>query len=57
MVYSLSQIQGQPWIPWQIFCLYNDECDKKYKVYTDMDSDGKTEIITDINCTIAIAKA
>ena len=28
----------------------NDNCNKKYKVYTDTDSDGKTEIITDINC-------
>ena len=27
-----------------------DDCNKKYKVYTDTDSDGKTEIITDINC-------
>ena len=25
-------------------------CNKKYKVYTDTDSDGKTEIITDITC-------
>ena len=27
-----------------------DDSNKKYKVYTDTDSDGKTEIITDINC-------
>ena len=27
-----------------------DDCNKKYKVHTDTDSDGKTEIITDINC-------
>ena len=27
-----------------------DDCNVKYKVYTDTDSDGKTEIITDINC-------
>ena len=26
----------------------NDDFNKKYKVYTDIDSDGKTEIITDI---------
>ena len=26
-----------------------DDCNKTYKVYTDTDSDGKTEIITDIN--------
>ena len=26
-----------------------DDCNKIYKVYTDTDSDGKTEIITDIN--------
>ena len=26
-----------------------DDCNRKYKVYTDTDSDGKTEIITDIN--------
>ena len=29
--------------------LLND-CNKKYKVHTDTDSDGKTEIITDIKC-------
>ena len=28
---------------------YND-CNKKYKIYTDTDSDSKTEVITDINC-------
>ena len=28
----------------------NDNCNKNYKVYTDTDSDGKTEITTDINC-------
>ena len=28
----------------------NDQGNKKYKVYTDTDSDGKTEIITDIKC-------
>ena len=27
----------------------NDNCNKKYNVYIDTDSDGKTEIITDIN--------
>ena len=27
-----------------------DDSNKKYKVYTDTDNDGKTEIITDINC-------
>ena len=27
-----------------------DNCNKKYKVYTDTDSDGKTEIVTDITC-------
>ena len=27
-----------------------DDSNKKYRVYTDTDSDGKTEIITDINC-------
>ena len=27
-----------------------DDCNKKYKVYTDTDSDGKTEIITYITC-------
>ena len=26
------------------------DCNKKYKVHTDTDSDGKTEIITDIKC-------
>ena len=28
----------------------NNKCNKKYKVYTDMDSNGKTKIITHINC-------
>ena len=27
-----------------------DDSNKKYRVYTDTDIDGKTEIITDINC-------
>ena len=26
------------------------DCNKKYKLYTDTDSDGKTEVITDITC-------
>ena len=29
-----------------------NNCNKKYKVYTEIDSNGKTEIITDITCKI-----
>ena len=55
--YSLSAKTGkQRANPFTCYALGNgngsqvDDSNKKYKVYTDTDSDGKTEIITDINC-------
>ena len=55
--YSLQTDTGEPCSnPFVCYALGNgngkqvDNSNKKYKVYTDTDSDGKTEIITDITC-------
>ena len=55
--YSLQTDTGKPCSnPFICYALGNgngsevDDSNKKYRVYTDTDSDGKTEIITDINC-------
>ena len=58
--YSLQTDTGKPCSnPFVCYALGNvgngngsevDDSNKKYRVYTDTDSDGKTEIITDINC-------
>ena len=55
--YSLQTNTGKPCSnPFICYALGNgngsevDDSNKKYRVYTDTDSDGKTEIITDINC-------
>ena len=55
--YSLETDTGEPCSnPFICYALGNgngnqvDDSNKKYRVYTDTDSDGKTEIITDINC-------
>ena len=55
--YSLQSDTGKPCSnPFICYALGNgngsqvDDSNKKYRVYTDTDSDGKTEIITDINC-------
>ena len=57
MKYSLQTDTGKPCSnPFICYTLGNgngsqvDDSNKKYRVYTDTDSDGKTEIITDINC-------
>ena len=55
--YSLQTNTGKPCSnPFICYALGNgngsqvDDSNKKYRVYTDTDSDGKTEIITDMNC-------
>ena len=55
--YSLQTDTGKPCSnPFICYALGNgngsqvDDSNKKYRVYTDTDSDGKTKIITDINC-------
>ena len=55
--YSLQTNTGKPCSnPFICYALGNgngsevDDSNKKYRVYTDTDSDGKTEIITDIKC-------
>ena len=58
--YSLQTDTGKPCSnPFICYALDNvgngngsevDDSNKKYRVYTDTDNDGKTEIITDINC-------
>ena len=55
--YSLQTNTGKPCSnPFICYALGNgngsqiDDSSKQYRVYTDTDSDGKTEIITDINC-------
>ena len=57
--YPLQNETGKPCSnPFTCYALGNgngsevDDSNKKYKVYTDTDSDGKTEIITDIKCKL-----